>query len=247
MDSSGWAISVLLLPVWIEHWAWLGCLALVKYSVVLTLIPDVCKSLTTCVLRVKIMGQLVSFCKLSLPITYFLVAVLAKYQEVTVYCSCVDLRSCITWQEQIVWTFKFKPANSCISDSFHWCSAIEAFLMFPFLFGSVLFMSFPVGGKRLVSPCSPTSAYVMSPGWQQHHRFGILLQQGKRHQNVKGSAWRHIFEERKKGRETVGLVGNHLVESKIGGGGHRLRCVRNQMNEVCVRYEDRWVDIWERK
>lgn len=29
--------------------------------------------------------------------------------------------------------------------------------------------------KKLVSPCNPRSSHVMSPSWQEHHRFGILL------------------------------------------------------------------------
>lgn len=74
--------------------------------------------------------RFVSSYKLGLPITFCLVAVSPKYEKATVYCGCVDWRHCLTWQEQIAWTFKFKPANSNVSDSFHWRFAMGRFLCF---------------------------------------------------------------------------------------------------------------------
>lgn len=72
-----------------------------------------------------------------------------------------------------------------------------SYAAFPLWFGIIYDLS--SGRKRAISPHSTPSVHVMSPGWQQHHKFGIHLQQGKTHQNVKASAWRHKSEEWRKG------------------------------------------------
>lgn len=54
---------------------------------------------------------------------------ITKYEKATVYCGCVNSRSCITSQEQLAWTFKFKLANS---DCFHWRFAMGRSLCFLF-------------------------------------------------------------------------------------------------------------------
>lgn len=50
--------------------------------------------------------------------------------------------------------------------------------------------------KKFVSPCNPLSAHVMSPSWQQHHRFGILLGRRKAIKMWRKRSKGHIWGEK---------------------------------------------------
>lgn len=69
------------------------------------------------------------------------------------------------------------------------------------------------GGERTISPPSAPSVPVTSLGWQHHSSFGIHLQQGKTHQNVKRSARRHTSEQRRK--RTRLSVGEGITWEKL--------------------------------
>lgn len=84
-------------------------------------------------------------------------------------------------------TFTVQQAHSYIPDRVHWLFTSGSFSC---CFSSLIryYLWALRQGERAISPSSAPSVPVTSPGWQQRSSFGIHLQRGKTHQNVKRSA-----------------------------------------------------------
>lgn len=122
--------------------------------------------------------------------------------------------------------FYRQQGHSYISDHVHWLFTSGSFsCCFSSLIRYYLWALW--WGERAISPLSAPSVPVTSPGWQQHSSFRIHLQQGKTRQNVKRSAGRHIWGEKKAGKAVSGGR-NHLGAAESAG--QRLRYIREQMN-----------------